>query len=138
MLGIEPPSSPRSEELDVENLISDYVQQSQYGSLGEALRGIRVSDIIAAVDMESGNSKAGKKVKRKTGRTKGAIKRNNQPPAKKAKNRCVLTSMSLRTWLYHRSAFVSKYFFTLKAPPSKFASRADTVSLFAFDFSRSC
>ncbi|KAL5970653.1 hypothetical protein TSMEX_001615 [Taenia solium] len=102
---VESPPSPKSEELDVQNLIAEYVQQGQYVSFGEALKGIRVSDIIAAVDMENGNSKAGKKVKRKTGRTKGAIKRNNQSPAKKAKSRNQLRSLPPVLTQYVRGFF---------------------------------
>ncbi|KAL5102901.1 Nuclear factor related to kappa-B-binding protein [Taenia crassiceps] len=102
---VEPPPSPRSEELDIENLISDYVQQNQYSSFEGKLKGIRVSDIIAAVDMESGNSKVSKKVKRKTGRTKGASKRNNQPPAKKEKTRDQLRSLPPVLTQYVRGFF---------------------------------
>ncbi|VDM34109.1 unnamed protein product [Hydatigera taeniaeformis] len=86
---VESPLSPSNEDLDLGVLISDYVQENQFGLFGDTLKGIRVSDIIAAVDMENGNTKVGKKVKRKTGRTKGVIKRNAQPPAKKARSRYV-------------------------------------------------
>nr|CDS27728.1 nuclear factor related to kappa B binding [Hymenolepis microstoma] len=75
------------EDLNAETLISDYVEASQREFTKEDFKNLRIADIIAAVDTESGNSKANKKNKRKAPRPKVAAKQahNAPPPSKKKK-----------------------------------------------------
>ncbi|VDO06286.1 unnamed protein product [Rodentolepis nana] len=76
-----------NEEINVETLISDYIQRSQREFTKEDFKNLRIADIIAAVDNENGNSKANKKNKRKASRPKVAANqaRNAPPPSKKRK-----------------------------------------------------
>lgn len=77
------------EELKLETLISDYVQKTHQEFTKDDFRNLRIADIIAAVDTESGNPKANKKNKRKPSRPKISTKqvRSAQPPGKKKKSK---------------------------------------------------
>ncbi|VDL60663.1 unnamed protein product [Hymenolepis diminuta] len=95
------------EELKLETLMSDYVQKTHQEFTKDDFRNLRIADIIAAVDTESGNPKASKKNKRKPSRSKISAKqaRSAQPPSKKKKSNDELCNFPPELMQYVRGFF---------------------------------
>ncbi len=79
-LDFDLPPPEADENLDLDKMVAEHLEQKRMGDSTESTLGIRLADIMHAVELERGNIKDNKKAKKKNGKAAKAPKRATQPP----------------------------------------------------------
>lgn len=77
------PPTDVEEDLYLDKMIEDHLERRKNGEFFESTTGIRLADIIHAVEVERGNIKDNKKGTKKKATKSKAVKRPTQAPAAK-------------------------------------------------------